>query len=73
MTPLGALEFLLSELFRTRWDRILSSGRQQAVMWNSIQSKRFRKVLKWASKEVADKSRPIVTLQNAVPDSELFL
>lgn len=73
VTPLGALEFLLSELFRTRWRQIVSSGRQQAVMWNSIQSKRFEKVLKWVGTEVSTTSSPIVTLQNAVPDPDLFL
>ena len=69
----GALEFLLTEVFRSKWREALGQDSPRAQMWSGIQRKRFETVLKWATSVVSGGGSPVVVLQQSVPSSEIFL
>lgn len=73
VTPLGGMEFLLSELFRSRWPESLASNAALANNWMGIQTERFDRTTSWLKSVVAGGGSPIVALQGAVPDAEIYL
>ena len=73
VSPLGALEFLLAEVFRSRWPEALKGNAGKTTQWSKIQSGRLRLALEWAVSEVTRGGSPIVALQTAVPNKRLFL
>lgn len=73
LTPFGALEYLISELFRSRWPRRLGSNVAATTQWSAIQSLRFTRMLEWAASAAKGKGDPLVALQGAQPPATLFL
>ncbi len=73
LTPLGSLEYLLAEVFRSRWPEALGRSPARAPLWFGIQTKRFRRTLEWTASVAAEAGSPVLALQRAVPDSKMFL
>ena len=73
LTPFGALESLLSEMFRSGWPQRLSRNATHTIHWSSIQSSRFIRTLDWSKSIVTEEGSPIVAFQNAQPPNDLFV
>ncbi len=73
LTPVGGMEFLLCELFRSQWPAALAKNSSRANMWMGIQTHRFSRTMMWLTDVVAGAGSPIVALQSAVPKSDMYL
>lgn len=73
LTPVGAIEYLLCELFRSRWPESLAADNARANHWKGIQTERFSRVMDWLRGVITSGGSPVIALQGAVPDPALFL
>lgn len=74
VTPMGAIEFILGEIFQERWAKVAmeSSGRMQR--WRGLQKRRLLRLLAW-QKELVENSMtsPWIALKMAKPEAGMFL
>jgi hypothetical protein len=74
VTPMSALEFLLSELFQKRWQRHVFAETAMGLRWRTIQQKRFSNLFAWhvvAARE--PNNTPWCCLKQASVNSDLFM
>jgi len=73
-TPMSAIDFALGELFQRGWEEAVSGTSDAPNRWRSIQSKRFKALLKWQLEQVEQTtSSPWCSLKVARPAKTLFL
>lgn len=75
-TPLVALEYVLGELFQSRWEKEGLTDSDHLRLWRRIQSKRLRQLLHWQHAEIAQElavSSPWMLLKRLQPSPGLFL
>lgn len=74
MTPMDALEFLLSELFQDEWGKHAAKENDYCKIWASCQRPRLTKLLEWQLQQVKDAGgSPWTYLKRQKPTSSLFL
>jgi hypothetical protein len=74
ITPLGIIEFTLSELFQDEWQRAVLEDTSAVQTWRALQSERLRRLLRWQLGVLDETiSTPWMALKLAKPDSALFL
>jgi len=56
VTPTDALDFLLGELFQTRWQQRNTEELDEARIWGKHQRHRLRKLLEWKREQLVDQS-----------------
>jgi hypothetical protein len=72
-TPAFALEFSLSELFQDDYLRSITHRQGDVQIWQSIQRRRFERLLGWQLRTVKDTAgSPWLALKKAKPIQELF-
>jgi len=75
VTPMGALDFVLGELFQDLWLKRTSAGGYAAQRWRSIQTKRWEHLLEWhldRVRDIGETCSPWLSIKNAQPPAELF-
>jgi hypothetical protein len=73
-SPFACMEFVLGELFQTRWPRIAQKETGPSRQWRGIQAHRHRRHLGWAAEQIETTSgSPWVAWKAAKPDEDLFL
>ena len=74
VTPMGAIEFTLGELFQDRWAKAAMEDTGNGRRWASFQKHRLLSLLDWQRKEVKDAlTSPWMALKRAKPAGGLFL
>ena len=74
MTPMDALEFLLSELFQDEWGKHVAKENDYCKNWASCQRPRLTKLLEWQLQQVKNAGgSPWTYLKKRKPASSLFL
>ena len=76
VTPMGAVEFVLSELFQERWRQRTARATGDVHNWYRLQLKWLRSQFSWYLRELEgskSSSSPWVTLKEAKPDGKLFV
>ena len=74
VTPMGAIEYVLSELFQDKWAKEMARDIHQVQHWRTLQLGRFQRVLMWYQEQLRNVvSSPWVHLKSAKPDGEMFL
>ncbi len=74
ITPLLALEFMLSELFQNAWPDRLDKEPERTKEWRNIQLERYQAFLGWQTDTLAKKSGSVLlSLKDAQPPSTLLL
>ncbi|MEM9368761.1 MAG: hypothetical protein AAGD07_22450 [Planctomycetota bacterium] len=54
LTPMDGLEFLLGELFQTRWREHVSVESEVRNSWAKLQGDRIKRILTWSLSQVSD-------------------
>lgn len=73
-TPLVALEFVLGELFQTRWAQRAGESGGAADVWSGIQANRWLRTLAWQQELITKRaSSPWIALKLAKPKAEMFV
>lgn len=73
-SPFSAIEFLLGELFQSRWPRLVQSGKSEAEQWRSIQEFRHERYLKWATDCIrSGGGSPWSSWKQAKPEETMFI
>lgn len=71
VTPMGALEFVLGELYQDEWAKEAAAGNSDALYWRARQRIRFEKLFSWFSVCLQNPvSSPWVALKEAKPQGE---
>lgn len=76
VTPMSAVEFLLSELYQEKWVEHATGDGDDLKYWNQIQRKRLRRMLEWKLSQIENnQGSPWVALKLAKPQAKesLFL
>lgn len=74
VTPMGAIEYVLSELFQDKWAKAAATNSHQMLRWRSLQIERLHRLLNWYQKQLDNVvSSPWVHMKSAKPDGEIFL
>ncbi len=74
ITPLGIIEFALSELFQEEWQRAMLEDTTAVQTWRALQSDRLKRLLQWQLRLLGETiSTPWIALKRAKPESQLFL
>jgi len=76
VTPMSAVEFMLSELFQDKWSEHATGDRDDLKFWNQIQRRHLKSMLEWKMKQVENnQGSPWVALKQAKPraDESLFV
>ncbi len=72
LTPMGAVEFALGELFQDTWARVTAQGSGHATTWRGIQTSRWKGLMDWYASVVAQSdSSPWIALKMAKPDGSI--
>jgi hypothetical protein len=73
-SPPAVVEYVLSELFQSRWDKLVGAQSHHLKRWAPIQKNRFRRLFDWQLKVLHEKSlgSPWVTLKREKPNAVLF-
>lgn len=73
-TPMGALEFVLGELFQDRWRLAAMADSGNSPRWRSLQKQLLSNLLQWKLDKVENgMSSPWMSLKGAIPDYNLFI
>lgn len=74
ITPMGAIEYVLGELFQDRWAKVAMENTGNIQRWASIQKRRLLCLLNW-QRTTVEKSltSPWVALKIAKPEAGMFL
>ena len=71
VTPMGALEFVLGELYQDEWAKEAAANNWSAQFWRARQRDRFERLFSWFSTCLQDPtSSPWVALKKAKPHGE---
>jgi hypothetical protein len=72
---MDGLDYLLGELFQSKWEQAISQDSQDRNAWVQGQSKRLSKMLAWQAKQVADNrvGTPWMSLKRAKPPVDFLL
>lgn len=74
LTPMAALEFMLSELFQERWKKHVFAETDALKRWRAIQRDRFLKLFAWQRETVSVGDRsPWSALKSAKPPERIFI
>lgn len=74
VTPMGAIEYVLGELFQDKWAKVVAENKHEVQRWRSLQTQRFKRLLGLYQKElVSVVSSPWVHLKTVKPDGRIFL
>ena len=74
VTPMGAVEFVLGELFHDRWGRTTAQRTDDALRWRSLQKERLKRIFSWYQDHLENSvSSPWMALKAAKPGGEEFL
>ncbi len=74
ITPMGAIEYVLSELFQDKWAKAAARNVHEVQRWRTLQTERLKRLLEWYQKELSSVvSSPWVQLKTAKPSDRLFL
>ncbi len=76
VTPMSAIEFVLSELFQDHWRQRTERSAGEVHNWYRLQLKWLQSQLSWYQRELKSSessSSPWVTLKTAKPDGKLFV
>ena len=74
ITPMSAIEFILSELFQRDWAQVIASGNKNVNRWRNIQTDRLQKLFSWYNDQMENAaSSPWMALKEARPKSDIFL
>jgi hypothetical protein len=71
-TPAASLEFVLGELFHSRWQQELLRNTGALERWKRIQKERFKRLFKWHTDRLTEPGSPWMTLKVAKPGADLF-
>jgi hypothetical protein len=73
-TPMGALDFVLGEVFQDEWARRVARDSGEQKMWNRIQALRFTRLSDWHKEIVKNEGgSPWIAIKNSKPSPQLFL
>lgn len=73
-TPMLALEYLLAELFQSRWPKHLAANGDAVAGWRRIQLRRVLAFIEWQESILRDRAgSPITDMKGAQPDPGLLL
>lgn len=74
ITPIDALDFLLGEIFQTKWKEQVNGDSGAMNEWSNIQKKRMSSLMKWKSQIIEGSSGSAWNyLKHQKPDSNIFL
>ena len=74
ITPMSAIEFVLSELFQRDWAQVIASRDKNVNRWRNIQTDRLQKLFSWYNDQMENAdSSPWMALKEAKPKSDIFL
>lgn len=74
VTPMGAVEFVLGELFQERWTKAVMEDNGNVKQWTSLQRQRLRYLLDWQRKIVDNAlASPWISLKLEKPEAKMFL
>ncbi len=76
VTPMSAVEFVLSELFQDQWRQRTARHTGEVHNWYRLQLKWLQSQFSWYQRELEgskSSSSPWVTLKEAKPDGKIFL
>ncbi|MCH7479622.1 MAG: hypothetical protein IIA14_16165 [SAR324 cluster bacterium] len=74
VTPMGAIEFVIGEMFQEEWEKATSGGTANPAYWRALQAKRLKTLLLWQRGVLEGiLSTPWMALKRAKPNGELFL
>ncbi len=74
VTPMGAIEYVLGELFQDRWAKIAAESTGNVQRWIALQKRRLMRLLDW-QRATVEKSlmSPWMALKAAKPEPDMFL
>lgn len=74
VTPMGAIEYVLGELFQDKWAKVVAENKHEVQRWRSLQTERLKRLLGLYQKELVNVvSSPWVHLKRVKPDGTMFL
>jgi hypothetical protein len=74
VTPMGAVEFVLGELFQERWAKAAMEDSGDVHRWVKLQKQRLQCLLKWQRDTIeASLISPWIALKNEKPGARMFL
>jgi hypothetical protein len=74
VTPMGAIEYVLGEVFQDRWAKVAMENTATVLRWSGMQQRRLLSLLEWQKDKVKKAlTSPWMTLKAARPEPALFL
>ena len=74
ITPMAALEFLLAEIFQSRWQRHAAAETAEMQRWRPIQKQRFKRLFAWQTERIDQcLGSPWTAFKAYKPPAELFV
>lgn len=74
ITPMGAIEYVLGELFQDKWAKVVTEDKHEVQRWRSVQTERLKRLLGLYQAELVNVvSSPWVHLKRVKPDATMFL
>lgn len=74
ITPMGAIEFVLGELFQEKWAKVAMENSGNIQRWVSFQKRRLMCLLEWQRKAVERSlTSPWIALKQEKPEARMFL
>jgi len=74
VTPMGAIEYVLGELFQDKWAEAVAEDKPEVQRWRSLQMERLTRLLDWYQQALVNVvSSPWVHLKRVMPNEKMFL